>query len=541
VGVYALQNNSGGNNNIAVGYGAGANIFGNNNIDIGHPGMGADANTIRVGVQGQHTAAYVAGIWGTPLGGAAQTVVVDSAGHLGVGSSGSGVTSVTGSQHITASPTTGAVVVGSDATPSLVPLTIVSRDTNGSFNANNIALGGSVNCLNQVGVLNLPWTTANGGMITMGGCSATFLHAFGSSNFFGGSYAGNLTLTGTDNVGLGAYSLHFDTTGYYNTAIGAQSLYNNTDGVQNTAVGYQALFSNTSGYNNTASGEQALYSNTSGVANTANGVRAMYYNQTGDANTAQGQQALYSNTNAADNTAVGFQSLFANTAAGNTALGRSALGASTSGNYNIAVGYNAGVGLSSGNYNIYIGNQGDGEDFTANESNIIRIGPSQSPDTNAPSTYVAGIYPNQTFTGTPVPVYVDAGGRLGIQPSSARYKQNVENMADASEALLSLRPVTYQYKSDLDSKGTPQFGLIAEEVNKVDPDLVVHDDRHGIYTVRYEAVNAMLLNEFLKQHRKVETQAAELDQLREKAAKVDALENRLGELEQLMKSLKASK
>ena len=222
-----------------------------------------------------------------------------------------------------------------------------------------------------------------------------------------------------------------------------------------------------------------------------------------------------------------------------------ALFSNTSGSNNIALGYFAGYNLSTGNNDIYIGNPGTGCNFSPDENNTIRIGTinnTNCPATNyTANTYIAGIYDNGSLDGTQVPVYVDDCGHLGIVCSSERYKQNIRSMDNASEALLSLRPVTYQYKPGLDPKGRSQFGLVAEEVDKVDPDLVVHDAQHGIYTVRYEAVNAMLLNEFLKQHRKVEDQSAEIAALREKAGKVDALEKRLSELEEMMQSLKAAK
>jgi hypothetical protein len=175
----------------------------------------------------------------------------------------------------------------------------------------------------------------------------------------------------------------------------------------------------------------------------------------------------------------------------------------------------------------------------AGESDTIRIGSINNTYTNGPAhTYIAGIY-DTTVVG--VPVYVSSSGKLGIGTSSARFKENIQTMANASEVLLALRPVTYQYKPGLDPKGTPQFGLVAEEVDKVDPDLVVHDERHGIYTVRYDAINAMLLNEFLKQHKTVGELNREIKSLTEKAARVDSLESRLNELQALVQQLVAKK
>jgi Chaperone of endosialidase len=164
------------------------------------------------------------------------------------------------------------------------------------------------------------------------------------------------------------------------------------------------------------------------------------------------------------------------------------------------LGTNAGVNLTTGEFNIDIGNEG-----VADEGNTIRIG---TVGTHA-ATFIAGI------SGTAVvgdPVVVDANGQLGTAASSARFKKEIRPMDNASETILALKPVRFQYKSD--SKGTPQFGLIAEEVAKVNPDLVVRDRDGEIYSVRYEAVNAMLLNEFLKEHRTVQEQQKEMDALR---------------------------
>lgn len=550
-GMYALDNSTG-NYNIAVGYLAGHGLVtGTNDIYIGNQGTGGnfsagENNTIRIGTTNVHNNAYVAGIWGTTLAASNRFVVVDGTGHLGasVTSGGGGVTSVTGSQHITASPTTGAVVVGSDATPLDTFGTIVSRDANGSFNANNIALGSANNGTFQNGVLNLPATTYFAGIITMGSTSNLFIHAYGSNNFFGGLNAGNLTLTGGDNTGLGFKSLYQNTSGYVNTAVGSQSLFSNADGFGNTAIGYQALYSNTSGYDNVASGWQTLLSNTTGWYNTADGIWALRNNTTGDDNTASGYNALGNNTTGTQNTADGVHALHGSTSGSqNVAVGWWSMNNFLSGTNNIGVGYQAGINLTSGNNSIYIGNQGAGENFNSGESDTIRIGSINLATTNTgpANTYIAGIYDNVNYVGTPLQVYVDAGGHLGVLGSSERFKQNVQNMKDASDVLLSLRPVKYEYKPGIDPKASPQFGLIAEEVDKVDPDLVVHDERHGIYTVRYEAVNAMLLNEFLKQHQKVEAQNTEIESLKEKAAQVDSLASRLDELQALVKQLAAQK
>jgi hypothetical protein len=216
---------------------------------------------------------------------------------------------------------------------------------------------------------------------------------------------------------------------------------------------------NTSGVENTATGASALASNTTGHQNTANGINALAYNTTGDRNTAIGSLALFFNN----------------------------------GNSNIALGRRAGSNLTSGDNNIDIGNPGN-----AGESNTIRIGRVQ----DQTATFIAGIAGATVPTG--VAVIVDGSGHLGTTTSSARFKEAIKPMDNASEAILALKPVTFRYKHELDPNGIPQFGLVAEDVEKVNPDLVVRDDQGKVYTVRYEAVNAMLLNEFLKEHRKVE-------------------------------------
>ena len=180
----------------------------------------------------------------------------------------------------------------------------------------------------------------------------------------------------------------------------------------------------------------------------------------------------------------------------NTATGRFALGNNTTGTDNIAVGYQAGINLTTGSNNIDIGNVG-----VAGESTTIRIG-TQGTQTK---TFIAGI----SVTGVMgTAVKINSSGQLGVAPSSARFKQQIQSMDKASEAILALKPVTFRYKKEIDSERIPQFGLVAEEVEKVNPDLVVRDSDGKPYTVRYEAVNAMLLNEFLKEHRIVQEQGA---------------------------------
>ena len=295
---------------------------------------------------------------------------------------------------------------------------------------------------------------------------------------------------GKGNTAEGSAALQSLTTGIHNTALGSLTLLSNTTGNYNTATGSQALKNNTAD-NNTADGFQALFFNTTGANNAATGWRALFRNTTGDANTANGLQALNGNTIGAGNTAMGFQTLFSNTTGNhNAAVGEDALSGNTTGSFNIALGYGCGGNVTNGSFNIDIGNKG-----FAGDNSTIRIGTSHS------ATFIAGIS-GVAVTGTAV--VVNSNGQLGVAPSSARFKTEIKPMDTASEAILALKPITFRYNHELDPKGTLQFGLVAEEVEKVNPDLVARDAKGDVYTVRYEAVNAMLLNEFLKEHRKVE-------------------------------------
>jgi hypothetical protein len=311
----------------------------------------------------------------------------------------------------------------------------------------------------------------------------------------------NLT-TGAGNTATGSEALSNNVGGRFNTATGRGALFHNdTDG--NTADGYRALFSNTVGIENTATGYQALFYNTTGDNNTATGYQALYNNTTSEGNTADGRFALYSNTTGSDNTAIGTGALVNNTTgSSNTAIGLAALVHNTTGQLNIAVGVSAGVNHSVGNSNIYIGNEGvDGENGT------IRLGSGLQHT----KTFIAAIRDVQTDFANAIPVLIDGASQLGTQSSSRRYKKEIKPMDKASEAVLALKPVTFHYKNDKTS--TPQFGLVAEEVAEINPDLMVRDTNGEIYTVRYDVVNAMLLNEFLKEHRKNEEQEATIARL----------------------------
>lgn len=333
---------------------------------------------------------------------------------------------------------------------------------------------------------------------TAEGDDALFSLTSGNQNTAIGFNALYSNTSGNSNTAVGESALFSNTTAFANTAVGDLALYFNTGG-KNTATGTSALYHNTDGERNTAHGYATLAQNLTGSRNTANGSDALFNNTTGQRNTATGGFALFSNTTGDFNTAKGAEALFHNTLGNfNTADGAFALYNNTTGEANIAVGNFGGQDLTTGSNNIDIGNPG-----VAGESNTIRIGITGT-QTDA---YVAGIY-QTTIAKKNLPVVVDATGHLGTKGSSQRFKTAIKPMDKASEALLALKPVTFQYKKELDPEGTPEFGLVAEQVEKVNPDLVVRDAEGKIYSVRYDAVNAMLLNEFLKQHGKVQELAA---------------------------------
>jgi hypothetical protein len=350
-----------------------------------------------------------------------------------------------------------------------------------------------------------------------------------------GGYSGNNTAegsnalfgltTGTNNTAVGFQALLSVTTGNQNTATGSQALKNNTAS-NNTANGFQALVSNTIGHHNTATGWRALYSSRTAILNTATGSQALYSNTDGFANTATGANALLMNSSGGSNTAIGGAALNQNrTGDFNTAIGAATLSSISTSSRNTAVGYQALASLATGNGNIAIGD-GAWKNVNGGNDNII-IGSIQGVCCSAPDGYItigdgsnpaqahtqiAGIRGVTTGNFDAIPVVIDSFGQLGTMSSSQRFKKDIKPMDKASETILALKPVTFEYKSD--KANTPQFGLVAEEVAKASPDLVVRDRNGEIYSVRYDAVNAMLLNEFLKEHKKTEKQEATITQLK---------------------------
>ena len=304
-----------------------------------------------------------------------------------------------------------------------------------------------------------------------------------------------LALTsGQFNTGIGFFSLLNNTTGNLNTALGAATLALNTTAEQNTATGAGALLSNTTGEFNTANGALALLSNTTGISNVAVGTNALNANAGASFNTAIGSNALPINSVGQQNTALGAFTLVSNTSGeDNVAVGLGALHDNTTGGNNIAVGLSAGFNQTTGSNNIYIGG---GPNGVAGESNAC---------------YIASIFGQTSADG--VAVLINSDNKLGTLTSSKRFKKDIKPMESASKELFALKPVSFRYNQDIDATGRTQFGLVAEDVEKLNPDLVVRDKEGKAYSVRYDQVNAMLLNEFLKEHRKVqELEANEVEQ-----------------------------
>ena len=382
------------------------------------------------------------------------------------------------------------------------------------------------------------WNVANGDQALANNSIGSFNTAIGSQALFSNT-------TGSDNTATGRLALAANTTGNYNTANGSGALSSDTSGYNNTAVGFHALFSATTGGNNTAVGTISLSSNTEGAANTAIGYNSLVHNTAGSVNTAIGGDVLRENIYGSSNTGVGYGALRYSNGGTNTAVGTFAMnGVPNGGNTgfdNAAVGYSALYHNTSGSYNTAIGdwtlnnnltgtnNVGLGEMAGYNQttgSNNIYIGTGMRGVAGESNTCYIGSIWNQTASGGTT-VVINNAGKLGTLTSSRRFKRDIKPMNDASETLFALKPVTFRYKTEIDPQGIPQFGLIAEEVEKVNPDLVVRDKEGKVNTVRYEQINAMLLNEFLKEHKKVE--ALESNSAKQEAT-ISALRQGMGAL-----------
>jgi hypothetical protein len=336
-----------------------------------------------------------------------------------------------------------------------------------------------------------------GNFNTASGFRALLSNTTGLQNTATGAFGPTNNTTGSFNTANGSSALGDNTTGVRNTANGEFALGSNTTGNGNTANGAEVLSNNTTGDDNTATGSFALHSNTTGFSNTGIGVMALSSNTVGNVNTATGLEALRDNIDGEDNTANGYRALFVNTTGdNNTAIGVLALSANTSGAFNTALGRGAGNGVSTAN-------------------NVIAIGISAENVSN--SCYIGQIYPNvQPQVGTdPDYVTVNSDGRLGrANVFSRRYKHDIRPMHTASEAIYALKPVSFRYHKQYDRTQTVAFGQIAEEVAEVNPDLVGRNSEGQPESVRYEQINAMLLNEFLKAHKVIEEQQATIAQLK---------------------------
>lgn len=350
-------------------------------------------------------------------------------------------------------------------------------------------------------------------MLVVSGSLALALVARAVSPAPDGGYLGFNTAEGQD-------ALFGLTTGLWNTAIGGDTLFSDTTGTGNTALGLNVLRHNISGNGNTATGVDALFANTNGATNCGFGVLALFNNTSGSENSAFGWGAMASNTTGNNNTATGVQALFHNATGGG----------------NTAVGYSAGFNLT-GDNNINIGYFVEG---VAGESNTIRIGTNLPAVDGGSACFIGGIWTQGCDPDTCYYVGVDADGKMGTHPAAARFIRDVLPMGSDSDSILALKPVTFHYKSD--AKNTPCFGLIAEDVAKVNSALVVRDKNGGVFTVRYDQVNAMLLNEFLKEHEKVqELEATVTEQKQGMAVLTAELKEQAAQIQKVSAQLEMSK
>ncbi len=480
-GRFAGQSTTTGQSNIFLGYSAGFNnVSGSNNIDIGNSGAD-ESNTLRIGQSQQTT--YIAGIYGSATS-SGQPVYIDSTGHLGTSGGsggGGGVTSFNGRN--------GAVLpANGDYNFSQLSGSLAADQLTGTypqrvaFNNSTNVYGGIELTLTGTATANL-FNSAKGYQI--GG--ATVFNTDNNNDVIIGKTAGNSSMTAGDSQLIGTLAGASLTSGNADVFIGTQAGWKTTTGNGNVYIGYSAGLSSTTAPFNTFVGGQ------SGVSNTSGGSNAFF------------------GFNAGSGTATGFSNTFIGTNAGAT---------NTSGANNLYLGYNTGINNATGTNNVYLANLG------ADESNTIRIGDT----TVQSSSYIAGIY--GVTLGSGVPVYINPNGQLGTLTSSQKYKEQVRDMGDATSALMKLRPVTFLYKPEFDKgERTLQYGLIAEEVAKVYPDLVAYNPDGTPYTVRYQFLSSMLLNEVQKQYHR-EQQQAEVIQSQQQ--QIDELKDRLARIESML-------
>ena len=336
------------------------------------------------------------------------------------------------------------------------------------------------------------WSSQPDGFNFGFGKGALESNAGGLHNTALGMFALKNNLSGRNNTATGLAALILNTTGQFNVATGSHTLDANIEGDYNTASGASSLSANTSGDNNTATGHNALFNNTVGFQNTATGAKSLNTNVDGDANTA-----------------VGFKALYGSTSSTNTAVGSLALVGTTTGAGNVAVGFNAGSAITTGSYNIHIGAPG-----LFGDGNTIRIGTGIQT-----ATYIAGIHGKSAGSG--IGVFVNSSGKLGTATSSRRFKDDIRDMAESSERLLELRPVTFRYKKEvIGQQRRLEYGLIAEEVAEIFPELVAYGRDGKPYTVRYHLLGSLLLNELQKQQLSIRAQSRELRELQEQLGRL---------------------
>jgi hypothetical protein len=538
VGWASGSSNVSGTDNTYLGYTSGQHATGSNNIYLGEISSTlSESNTIRIGTT--QTAAYMSGIYGNQPS-AALPVVVNSNGQLGTTTQGSGVTSWNGR--------TGAVMPQSgDYSFSLVGGTLASSQLSGTYsnaltlsNTSNVFAGNGSGLTGVLPAGGSPYYIQNGTTPQAG------------TNF---NIGGNGTVGGTLAAGAVNASTTYQIAGNTvlssppsNLFVGISTSGANNTGIHDTFIGWNAGENNTDGYDNTFLSDGAGMGNTTGHENTFLGHAAGLGNDTGAANTYVGAFAGSTQDNDSYNSFFGYGAGNYSTGSQNTFIGYNAgyvnYGYNGIGN-NIFIGFEAGSGIYHGQDDIFIGNTGAGGD----ESNTIRIGVQGTgcqplcQDGGQKAAFIAGVY-GSSVGGSGVAVYVDSNGQLGTAVSSRRFKEQIRDMGDGSSALMNLRPVTFFYKPEYDKgQRTLQYGLIAEEVAEVYPDLVAYDPDGKPYTVKYQYLTSMLLNEAQKQYRRAGAEAevikSEEQKIEEQEQKIEELEQRLSRLEKLVTNQKS--
>jgi hypothetical protein len=462
--------------------------------------------------------------------------VSDANNNTFVGLSGNGTTTGTNN---TAVGDTALVAVTNGASNTAVGASALAAVTGGVDPAGtrNTAVGASSLAADTTGYANtavglntLAANTTGFANVAMG-AFALIANVGGFGNIAIGVQALQTATATSGNVAIGLNSQQLNNGGIDNTGVGTATLAKVVTGNSNSAFGTNALANNTAS-DNTAVGSQALVANTTGTGNTAVGKSTLAANQSGNQNTAMGQYALDAITTTSNDTAIGFQALTANSGGDNhTAVGSNALAGLTGGFRNTAVGSSAGQVLATGSDNIYIGYQA-GLSHTGSESNNIIIGsPGSAGDNNRIRIGTIGVHNNvriigifgATISASGLPVYVDGNGQLGTVLSSARFKEDIHDEGSASDQLLRLRPVVFKYKKEFSPDDrTDHYGLIAEEVEKVNPDWVVRDNAGQIMTVRYDQVNAALLGLVQRQNGEIQELSKQLNDLSERLARIEA-------------------